>query len=378
MFFKLAIASILTAPLLVSAGVRHDLELLYPDQSSQVMDQRISLIKSKEDFFRSFTPYFYLRVRENLAKENIWSGLVGEQAWCAGDPHPANYGALWTPKGNSIFTINDVDDANPCPVFVDVFRFLTGWSLVDKDVPLPLLLKAYFAGLQSSNLPANPPAIQQLIAQSQRQGPEASSKWLNRKGEFKDSAELVKVKPNLEKEIRAQAQLLAGPQWQIVDFRERLRFEGGSGGLKRFLTLMRRDSLVPPQFILLEMKEISRPGTFPLNVPRLDPMTRILQALQWEQRPALTSWQKGVSLFGRPFQTRLLIDGNIGIKPDHFSKSDRLAIALNEAALLGVLHRTGGASKNYATKATAIPPEAWQQATTKLRDDIEDAFKKIH
>lgn len=364
-------------PAVALAGVHRDLQMLYPDQSAQVLELRISNIHSKDDFFRSFIPYFYLRVRENFKNVRDWNDLINEQAWCAGDPHPANFGVLWTPNQSSIFTINDVDDANPCPIFVDVFRFLTGWSLVERDLSMSQLLNAYFSGLQSARNPGIPLPLQQMLAKSQQLGPLASKKWLDPKGKFKDSPELIDVKPTLGAEIRAQASNLGNNQWDVIDLKERLRFEGGSGGLKRFLVLMKRNSLVPPQFLLLEMKEISRPGTFPLNVPRLDPRSRILQALQWEQRPALTAWNQGVTLVGRPFHTRLLMDGNLGLKLDSFNKSDRAAIALHEAALLGRLHRTGGASANYLKKVTAVPPEAWEKAVKVLRDDIDDAWKKI-
>ena len=377
MLLRLLAITFFSAPLLSLAGVRHDLELLYPDQSAEVLNQRIANLKTKDDFFGAFIPYFYYRVRENFKKTNTWDDLLKEQSWCAGDPHPGNFGVLWTPKNTSIFTINDVDDANPCPVFVDVFRFLTGWSLADKDVPLPLLMNAYLNGLQSTGIPANAPAIQQLIAQSQRQGPLASSKWLNRYGQFKGSPELVNVSASVEAEIRVQALRLAGDQFKINAVKERLRFEGGSGGLKRFFVLLERNQLVPSQFFLLEMKEITRPGTFPLGVPHIDPMTRILQALQWEQAPVLTNWQKGAMLMGHPFLTRLLLDGNINLKIDRFSNADHIAIAVNEAEILGSLHRRGGASMAYAKKITNISLETWAQAVNTLHDEIEDAFKKV-
>ncbi|MBX3032496.1 MAG: DUF2252 family protein [Bdellovibrionaceae bacterium] len=366
-------------PLLCQAGVRQDLAALYPEQSSATLEQRIALLNSPNDFFRAFGPYFYLRAKKNLLNVEPWKSLKGHQGWCAGDAHPKNFGVLLSERNQPLYSINDVDDSNPCPVIADVLRFLTGWGLIVGDDLSTAWLPPYLAGLEGR--PLQPPAIvRQLMEKGRERGLAPKSKWVDPKtGAFRPLDELSPVNGPLAVEISQQAQRIAGPGWEILELRERLRMEGGSGGLKRFLILLKGPkNVLKRQPLLLEFKEIApRPATAVLDVPRLDPQARISHAWKWEQGPSVTRWHRFARIAGHLMMSRPLWDGNVDIDVEKMSFSERQGLALYQASLLGWLHRQGAVPADFADDLRQVPTEAWTKSLHLLVREMNAAYTEV-
>src|SRR4051812_25509910 len=85
--------------------------------------ERVFYANSTAHFFTAFGEYYYLLLDANRSQLTTVAALDQTGGWCVGDAHPENFGALILKNGHSIFTINDMDDAGPCPLVMDLLRF---------------------------------------------------------------------------------------------------------------------------------------------------------------------------------------------------------------------------------------------------------------
>lgn len=363
------------SPLSVRAGVREDLRHLYPEQSPGVLEGRIAQMENPDDFFRAFGPYFHAAVRGDILTQNPFRAFAGQTTWCAGDAHPENFGILLDLSGRGYFLLNDLDDNGPCPVVADLLRFLTGVALKSQsDVLTEPLLKSYFAGWNGSSVPV-PNAIRGLIREGMGKGLVPKSSWIDKKtGMLKaNHKELRTVPPAIQNDITSWLSGLSA-ELRLLDLRERVKLDGGSGGLVRYLALLGRGR----DRVLLEFKQLSRPSTFVYGLAAPDPARRVATGWAWAQGPVRSGWNQFATVGGLSFFTRLVWDGNLNLDLKDFAVNDQAEIALYEAALLGQLHRSAVATESRATNPLeAVPASAWQAAVAQMVVRMQRAFAEL-
>lgn len=365
--------SFFLASAFAQAGVREDLLTLYPGQTPAAMELRLRTLKNGEDFFRSFGPYFHASVRSDVLSRPPFSAFAGVGSWCAGDPHPENFGALLDPNGRPYFLLNDLDDTGPCPVVADLLRLLTGWSLsrgeVDGTGPL---VRAYFAGFRGE--PAAMPApITDFLRAAGQSGLRPKSSWIDaRTGLLKDKKESRRAEPSIQGElVQTAARLFAG--FRVVDLRERVKFDGGSGGQARYLVLLDRNGAR----VLVEFKEFARPSTFVYGLAAPEATRRIAIGWTWAQAPVLSSWNSFATVGGKLFFTRPLWDGNLNLSVKDFSGEAQRAIGLYEAWLLGGLHRAAGVDARAMQALESLPAKTWKDVVQSLSERMNAAFRDL-
>lgn len=358
---------------IASASVRADLEGLYPEQSGSTLQTRIDHLESPKDFFRSFTPYFHLHLRRDLFQKPPWNQLGNETTWCLGDPHPENFGALLSEKGLAFYGPNDLDDAHPCPTAADLFRFLTGWRLWVGDGGSEELLATYFQARRTGQPLSTPLSVRSLLRESEWRGRAPRRQWYHAElGVLRRRSDVIPVPSPFDRELAQTTLKVLEGKGRVIQVAERLRLDGGSGGVKRFLALVQ----VQSGPLILEFKEVTRPAVFPWGMPLLDPFTRVQSAWDWTQKETGTPYHRTVSLFGRPFFTRPLWDGHLDFDLDEMSGQQHREIAHFQASLLGVLHRRSPIPSSGGNMAL-IPARAWAQAADDLAIEITRAYNEL-
>lgn len=374
MMMKTLIPALLALCLQVpaQADIRQDLSRLYPEQSQDTLSKRIARVKSAPDFFRSFTPYFHYRLSNGLFQTSPWNQVRNQIGWCLGDPHPENFGTLLSEKGQAFYGPNDIDDAHPCPQAADILRFLTGWNLWVGEGATEELLATYMKARKSSQSFPIPPTIALLLRESEIRGRLPRLKWYHPNLHIlRRRSDVIAVPSPFDREVaQAAIQILKG-KGQVIQVAERVRLDGGSGGVKRFLVLVN----YADNPLLLEFKEIVRPATFPWGIPLWDPFLRIKTAWDWEQKSTKTPFHETTSLFGRPFHTRPLWEGEMDFDLDQLTGLQKREVAHFQASLLGALHRNSPI--RVGGNIDLIPAAVWSKAVSVLAQEMTRAYDEL-
>lgn len=371
---KLLIFILVSLSLSVSfADLRQDLARLYPEQTSDTLQKRIDQIESPQEFFRAFTPYFHFRLVQGPFRSAPWNPLRQRVAWCLGDPHPENFGAVIGKNGRAQYLPNDIDDVHPCPLAADLLRFLVGWNLWGGEGGTEELLATYLSVRRSGRVPLPPQVIALLLRESEFRGQRASLKWYHPDLRvLRRRSDLSAIPSPFDRDVAQVATEVLEGQGRVLQVAERIRLEGGSGGVKRFLALMDRGSEGP---LLLEFKEIVRPSTFPWGVPLVDPFLRIQTAWTMLRNENLTDFEKTVTLFNRPFYTRPLWEGSIDLNLSNLSSLQLREVAHYQAALLASFHRSS--QPEFPIDFDSIPPQVWARTVSQMSDEIQRAYLEL-
>src|SRR5215510_4325387 len=123
-----------------------DVHALYPELSEQAVREKINKASNPFFLYRALVPLYYKMLADGAVQALVPSGAA--HGWCAGDAHPENFGALLQKDGSVVFSLNDMDDAGPCPLWADALRFFTAVKLHDKHIDLDPLLNAYRDGVE--------------------------------------------------------------------------------------------------------------------------------------------------------------------------------------------------------------------------------------
>ncbi len=122
-----------------------DVRALYPELSEPALCEKITSAEDAFHLYRALVPLYYQMLADGAVPELVPSEAA--RGWCAGDAHPENFGALLQKDGSAVFSINDMDDAGPCPLWADALRFFTAVTLHDGRIDLDPLLNAYRDGV---------------------------------------------------------------------------------------------------------------------------------------------------------------------------------------------------------------------------------------
>jgi uncharacterized protein (DUF2252 family) len=187
-------------------------------------------------FLRAFVPYFYLEFEANHASLPVLTSLTDVTGWCAGDAHPENFGALLQENGKSLFGVNDMDDAGPCPVILDLARLMVSSRLYNDSIDLSDMIKAYRHGLEnkSEDMPVE---ISQMLKDSEKKGEDPKKSKVDHKSLVRDS-KANEVTSKIASEISTAISGRLPRQSTILDMMETSKVGGGSGGLRRYEVLI--------------------------------------------------------------------------------------------------------------------------------------------
>lgn len=283
---------------------------------------KVAQAESPFALYRATADYFYAlldRNRNTLESVRAARSAVG---WCAGDPHPENFGALVLRDGASTFTLNDMDDAGPCPLIMDLLRFLVGARFVDADADLP---PAYLAGLRGESWPV-PTAVLKLLKKSVARGREPDPDDLTAQGRLSRRRHARDVNEVERASVRAALGL------EPVDMFASAKCGGGSHGLLRYEILLADPARV------VELKTVAQPAIARVAPYVPAPEERIARTLALEQEARADAAYAVVRVDGTPMLKRPRLHGKLGMKIFDLERTERRAVLAFEAHRLGKLH----------------------------------------
>lgn len=331
-------------------------------------------------FFRSFVPYFYDRLKALKANSGVMQNAGNVQGWCAGDPHPENFGTIYDRDGNILFTINDIDDAGPCPMVADVVRFLTAIYIDNPNVNFKDILAAYTDGLNGLNANAEYfEVLDDLISESQDDGLRAERSYVQ-----PDMKTLVRrddtaeIPASLKTLLESTMKSVLDDTMVLRDALERFKYTGGSAGLRRFEVLARIANRSYPFHI--EFKEVARPGIYPLATNNIYPpsVQRYSMTLLLEQKGRQLPFYKVTRVGNWEMQTRPRIAGNKGVDLKDYTGNNLTDLFKAEAWTLGDYHaRAVQNPKLYRTSFQAISLQDWMRAMVQMNQVMKTAYTHV-
>lgn len=313
----------------VKAGNFQDVLYTFDAQKNQAAEDSFH-------FLRSYVDYFYLLIKANKSHLQAFNKLSNVSGWCVGDAHAENFGVLIQKDQSSLFTMNDMDDFGPCPVALDLYRFMVSTKLYDKNIQLDLILRSYLSGLKNDHYP-KPDSIKMLLEKSQEKGTGINPKKVS-------SDRIVRESSMSEVSVKEKDQILFAlnqielgltKNYKVLDLISTRKIGGGSGGLLRYEILITDNN----HLIQLELKEEIIPSIYPVATAVIPQFSERLQkAINLEQGPMASSLYNSLQLNGRSMLIRPRFSGNMGISLKGNSKSENTEIIYYEAYTLGVIH----------------------------------------
>ena len=337
------------------------------DVSYSFDSSKLGAAKSAFSFQRTFVDYFYLLVQKNESQLNV-AKLKNFSGWCVGDAHPENFGLLQLQDQSHIFTMNDMDDAGPCPVFYDVYRLATASQLYSSSISVQQILSSYTKGVSGQSVSV-PDTVNSM-----------SSKALKR-GQVPDPKNLVgnKFDPSFgeipdeatAQEVRSAIALML-PQARVLDILKTAKVGGGSGGSVRFEVLLQNNA----QLLHLELKQQFKPSIYPVATQPLDStQVRLAKTLMTEQGPGHSLLYGYVKIQGMDMLVRPRFWGDEGMKLAKNTDSENEQMIYFEAYVLGQIHRrTVNNLPQYIQELSAFDPAALSEDVSAMKAQMEKRF----
>lgn len=323
-------------------------------------------------FMRSFVDYYYLLMAKNPDRLSTVASFKNFGGWCAGDAHAENFGFLIQKDGRFVFTINDMDDAGPCPVAYDFFRLMSSSQVFSPDVKIHKILAAYIAGIGGDTYPV-PATISAMKNDAESKGlnlnpKKVAGQTLNRD---KNSEELD------QNTLQGLQRVVDGllPGGKLLDAYKTAKVGGGSGGMIRYEALIKTAN----QLVDIEFKEQTTPSIYPVaTAPIPNAPNRIAKTLQVEQGSQFLPYYGYVKIHNLDMLARPIIWGNTGMNLGKNSTSDDLEAIYFEAYILGILHRKSVDNPDqYLKLLMASDIEGWKQDSTAMAHFIDKKYKHL-
>lgn len=380
----------LVSSVTMASSVRDEISALYPHLSKEVMEARFKAQESEFTFFRSFVPFFYKRVKETPSVYSMFQAYHGLSAWCVGDAHPDNFGVLLNEQQEPVFSINDADDGGPCLVFADLLRFYSGLKVFQPGLDLMPLFSAYNRGLYGISQKLSD-VSKNLIKESTspNRGTSTPKKWHDMKSPNRllPADDLVDIKPDEESHVQQALFAIFGKDLEFKDIKRRVRFEGGSGGLERYIVLFEIktkefDSLkntIGSDWIVLELKEIVRPGIFPMSSYQIpEPQLRLDKTILLEHWRTHSYFQRVVQIDKKDYMIRPRWRGNLGVEIAAINENEQVSVLLDEAYTLGLLHRfTVNDIVTYKKAIADTPASVWTSSAQEMAKQIKESYRAV-
>jgi hypothetical protein len=327
-------------------------------------DAKLSSSKNVFQFYRSFVDLFYLVYKKNASNLSTVQSLALINGWCAGDAHLENFGALLRDNRSAIFTMNDIDDAGPCPVILDFYRLIvstylneasaSGFNSNSSNINLNKIIEAYANGLKNVKV-ETPNVIKNIIDKAQLNGFKPNeSKVLDEKiirDEHSVELTLIEKKQILDS-LRAKGKTYA-PNLKLLDAIATSKQSGGSTGLLRYEVLLNDGGSI----LLLEFKEIVRPAIYPVSSTLPQMSERITKGIEYTQGATGSSaYYSFATINDKEMLIRPRFSGNLNIKLEKLSKNEINELTIFEAYTLGQIHaRSITQPKEFAQLVQKMP-----------------------
>jgi hypothetical protein len=327
-------------------------------------------------FLRTYVDYFYLLIKKNQSNLNTVSSLMKYSGLCVGDAHAENFGFLLQNDLEPLFTVNDVDDFGPCPVVLDIFRFMVSSKIDDSTLSIKKILENYQSGLQDDKQPL-PEVLKKMKKKAEEDGMSPSSSKIKNQ-QFIREPGIIEINSETQNLIFAKIQDSLQMNLTILDLVETVKKGGGSGGLQRYEILALNKSR---ELIHLELKEEITPAIYPVaTAPIPDVRTKIMQALAIEQGPNSSPYYGVIELNTRSFLIRPRFSGNQGVTlSDQKNISETRDIMMYEAYRLGQIHSQSLTDKpsHYLKALSDIKIQDLETEVNWFVDFYNSQFKKI-
>lgn len=348
-------------------------------------DAKLSSSKNSFQFYRSFVDLFYLVYKKNVGSLSTVYNLAFTNGWCVGDAHLENFGALLRDNRSAIFTMNDIDDAGgPCPVILDFYRLIVSAYLNEasaslsetrksvakfsaSNISIINLTDAYIKGLKGEKFEA-PKIIKNLIDKAQLNGFRPSENKVINEKIIRDehSAELtLNEKKQILDSLRDKGKTYA-PNLKLLDAIATSKQSGGSTNLLRYEILLNDGGSI----LLLEFKELVRPGIYPVSAALPQLSERITKGIEYTQGATGSSaYYSFTTIHGKEMLIRPRFSGNLNVKLEKLSKNEINELTIFEAYTLGQIHaRSIAQPVEFAQLVQKMPISKFEHEVQLMKD----------
>ena len=340
---------------------------------------RLNKASDSLQLLRTFTDYYYDLFPAN--KNNLASSKVAplSSGWCVGDAHPENFGVLLQEDNNVTFTINDLDDAGPCPVIDDFLRLLISSRLYNPKLNIDKMVSAYTDGLNGKT-PDFPKSIRKLSEKSKEAGfgvdpKDLDGKKLKRKKETNEvSSEIrIKIAQNIEKYFSDKNLLI--DKIKVIDVISTAKIGGGSGGLIRYEVLCERGN---GDLVHLELKELTTPAIEAVATKAIPNQTiRMAKTLEVEQGDSASKFYNVIEIDKKMLFMRPKFAGNIGVNLEDYDKDQIKDIMRLEAYILGTIHAQSVDVSPYLKALDSMSSNDWESDVSAFTHHFDKKYSDL-
>lgn len=347
------------------------LRALYPERSKAELETQLAGLSEfgnpRLKLLRTFVPLYYARVAANACRIEAVRTLWRHSGWCAGDAHLENFGALIGPDAKTaVFTLNDIDDAGPCPLVSDALRFFVSVRLHGDE--LGPLITAYRAGLEGKPHAYSGP-VQALLDESVQKGM-ASKKGFPAAKSEEGGKELS---PGELKELDAAVRGAYPAGSRLLDAYRLDRDSGGSAGMRRFEVQVQWPGRPDPVWI--EFKETGSPGISPLKrgeIPAVSARARRTLELERGGKPPVE--YQVARVLGMDMLLRPRWRGNVGVDLKQIKEKKLPDVLADEAYALGTMHSRSPGAADYSKAVAQLPPKSWIESADSVIRDLSELY----
>lgn len=332
-------------------------------------ETKIEEAKDAYEFMGSFAEYYYRLLKANRAHLQTVLQFDSISAWCAGDAHPKNFGAVILATGESEFALNDMDDAGPCPVVMDVLRFFVTAKLAEPKSKIKDMLEAYVDGLSGKSF-SPPKSIRELLKTSRHYGFSIDPDDLS------DSGRVLERDANAyELDARETAMIVSALSGKIpstlrlLDAFATAKAGGGSSGVLRYKLLFQFGR----GLLHLELKGQPDPAITPVALePVPATAARIQRTVDLEMGPQASPFYQTVVIDGAAMLMRPRYRGNLRAE---VNDGDNSEVTRYEAYALGKFHARS--LRDVQGWTNSLRRAYWAKDVYTLVDHFEDKFASL-
>lgn len=390
----------LTLVLILALGCEHG-RSKPPATAPQFSAQKVAAAPNSFYFLRAFVEYFYHLTIEHKARLQSIDPNLEFTGWCAGDAHPENFGALLLSDGSSTFTVNDMDDAGPCPVILDILRLAVSTRLYHMDIgeaqaqaQTEQLLDSYIAGIADETRPV-PSPVERLLAESVKLGsqvkksvvvinPKAGKNKEVPGSQFAKDSDFESVTDSVKADIIKKLTTLLKSEFSVWDVVAVRKAGGGSGGLLRYQVLVHLKNAPPDKSLLhLELKTLVQPalwpvatGAIPTQFERIKKTVEVEIGAKASPHLSVIEVASGTQDF-LPMLVRPRFAGNRGVNLAHGTSEENNEIIKYSAFQLGRIHRKSVSQiEKYLRSLKKIERKSFEKDVQFLATLFQEKFKE--
>lgn len=372
---------------------------LNPHLKASDIEHKVAGAKNAFKLYRAVVPAFYdsyialkagevARVRGFSAPVRAsLTRLEKHEGWMYGDVHPENFGAALSDEGKAVFTINDLDDGGRGPVALDLLRYLGSLRLHQPGMSLDPVIDAYQEGLAGKPLPKARSKWRDEFLEAAEEEGRVTQKRLHdskRHGIARDGTMQEVSKAQLGRIEEALKRAFGGAsqgRLKVRDGVQVVRDHGGSGGLDRYLVLLKvgKDAGIDGKHVLIELKQVAEAGMrLVWKGAGLDAEGRIRQGLFYSQGAEASRYSTAVRVGDTDLLVRPKFRGNSGVDLSELSKKKASKLFETEAHTLGALHRRSLAEPEaYLRDLRETPSAHLEEVSERIAEVFESYFRTL-